>query len=91
MNKVTTHNLTHNEGGYGYNPYEAEALAEAEAKTEARIQHIIANIGTYKAAWAAAVAKHSVNGQIPSAALVEVEKESGVTLLEIQIVKGRMA
>ncbi|OWL90144.1 hypothetical protein [Halopseudomonas aestusnigri] len=91
MNKVTAYNLTHNEGGEGYNPHLAAAQAEAEAKAEARIQHIIGNITTYKAAWGAALAKYSKNGQVATKDLAKIEAEAGVTQLEIQIVKSRMA
>lgn len=91
MSKFNAYNLTQNEGGEGYNPYEAEMLAAASAKAEARIQHIITNIVSFKAAWGAAVAKYSLKGQLPTAALRKVEHEAGVTLLEIQTVKARMA
>lgn len=87
MDKVTAYNLTHNEGGEGYNPHLAAAQAEAEAKAEARIQHIIDNIATYRAA----LAKYSKAGQVSMQDLAKIEAEAGVTQLEIQIVKSRMA
>lgn len=91
MSNYTAHNLTHNDGGYGYNPYAEEDAQQAAEKSEARIKHIIANIDSYKAAWSKAVAKYSVKGQLPTGALKKVEQEAGVTLGEIQTVKSRMA
>ena len=85
------HAAIHNEGGYGYNPHAAAIEQEARAKAEARIQHIIENIGTYRAKWATAVAKYSKAGQIQAADLAKIEAEAGVTSLEIQAVKSRMA
>lgn len=89
--QAARHNAIHNEGGYGYNPHAAAIETEAHAKAEARIEHIIANIGQYRAAWAAAVAKYSKAGQIATADLQKIESEAGVTHREIQTVKARMA
>ncbi|GKS73682.1 hypothetical protein AVME950_02320 [Acidovorax sp. SUPP950] len=89
--QAARHAATHNEGGFGYNPHAAAVEQEARAKAEARIQHIIDNIGTYRPKWAAAVAKHSKGGQINVADLAKIEAEAGVTSLEIQAVKSRMA
>lgn len=89
--QAARHNAIHNEGGHGYNPHNAAIEQEAHAKAEARIQHIIANIGQYRAAWTAAVAKYTKAGQVAAADMPKIEAEAGVTHLEIQAVKSRMA
>lgn len=89
--QAARHAATHNEGGYGYNPHAEAVELEARAKSEARILHIIENIATYRAKWAAAVAKYSKGGQIQTSNLAKIEAEAGVTSLEIQSVKIRMA
>lgn len=89
--QAARHAAIHNEGGYGYNPHAAAIEQEARAKSEARIQHIIDNIGQYRAAWAAAVAKYSKAGNISMLDMPKIEAEAGVTHREIQIVKSRMA
>lgn len=89
--KYDAHRNAMNEGGEGFNPYEEQIIAEAQAKTEDRIQHIIANLDEYRARWNAAVAKHSVGGQIAAAAIRKVEQEAGVSLHEMKLVKSRMA
>lgn len=91
MSKLTAHTNTHNEGGEGFNPHIASMIATAEAKAEARIQHIIANVASYKAAWNAAVSKRAVGGNLTMAQMVEIEQEVGVTRLEMAEVKSRMA
>lgn len=80
-----------NEGGEGYNPYEEEMLAEARAKAEARIQEIIDNMDTYRAAWNAAVAKYVKGGVVDTRDLKAIEAEAGITKAEMQTVKARMA
>lgn len=89
--QATDHTAVQNEGGYGYNPHEAALAQEASDKTEARVQHIIANIATFKAAWGTAVAKYSKVGQIRALDLAKIEKEAGVTQNEIKMVMTRMA
>lgn len=89
--KFARHASIHNESGYGYNPHEAAMEQEARAKAEARIQHIIENIGQYRAAWGVAVAKYSKAGKINMLDMPKIEKEAGVNHLEIQEVKRRMA
>lgn len=91
MTNLKAHDLSHNEGGYGYNPHSAKHDADAAAKVEARIQHIIANIDSYKARWAAAVAKHVTAKGIPASALPKIEAEAGITKNEIELVKSRIA
>lgn len=91
MSKLASHHNTHNEGGEGFNPHEAKMIAGAYDKAEARIQHIIANLDSYKAAWNVAVAKHTKAGKVDMAKLADIEREAGVTMLEMQTVKARMA
>lgn len=89
--QAARHNAIHNEGGEGYNPHAGAIEQEARATAETRIQHIIDNIGQYRAAWAGAVAKYSKAGKLNMLDMPKIEAEAGVTHLEIQTVKARMA
>lgn len=87
----TAYRNANNEGGYGYNPHEAQMLADAKAAADARIDSILARYDELRAAWNAAVAKYAKNGQLTMQALAQIEREVGVTLSEIKIAKARMA
>lgn len=89
--KIDSYNNAQNEGGDGYNPHQAEHDAAVEEAAEARIRHIIENLDSYKAAWNAAVAKHTTAKGVPAAAIKAIEAAAGVTLNEMQIVKSRCA
>lgn len=88
--KERAYRNTHNEGGEGFNAYSEAAKKEVKEKAEARIQHIIENMDKYRSAWASAVAKYSKNGLIQAGDMPKIEKEAGVTFMEIQAVKDRM-
>lgn len=89
--KYDAHKNAMNEGGEGFNPYAEQIVIEAKDKAEARIQSIIENIESIRAAWNAAVAKYSKNGKVDINAIAKIEKEAGVTMNEMKIVKARMA
>lgn len=89
--KYDAHKNSINEGGEGFNPYAEQIVSEAKDKAEARIQRIIENIESIRAAWNAAVAKYSKNGKVESNDIANIEKEAGVTMNEMKIVKARMA
>lgn len=90
----TNYNNTYNEGGEGYNPFEAEDARQAREKTlaerAARDAHIDANYEKYRTAWGAAVKQVSKGRkQITAADLAEIEKIAGITLAEVQAAKAR--
>lgn len=90
MTSYTAHTKTHNEGGYGFNPHEAAMLAAAHAAADARMSDLIGRAAEVRAAWNAAIAKHTVNGLVPTAALKLIEAEAGVTMLEMTSLKARL-
>jgi len=91
MNKIQAHDAVHNEGGEGYNPEHAKDEAAARAKSEAHIADLLARADEIKAAWNAAIAAHSVNGQVNMRDLPKIEKMAGVKLNDIQTLKARTA
>lgn len=84
------HNMAHNEGGEGYNPHTHKHDAAVETAVEAEIAALIPRYEELKAAWNAAVAKHTVNGKLDMRALPKIEAEAGVTLNMVRILKSRV-
>lgn len=91
MTQVQAHNATHNERGYGYNPHAAKAERAAINAAEARIVELMSRAAEVKAAWNAAVAAHTVNGQVRASDLPKIERMAGVTRLEVAELKSRGA
>jgi hypothetical protein len=91
MNKIQAHAATHNEGGEGYNPEVAKDQANARAKAESRIADLISRAAEVKAAWNAAVAAHTKNGNVDMRDMPAIEKMAGVTKMEVMTLKTRGA
>lgn len=91
--KRDAHNVTHNEGGYGYNPYDAKIQAAHEELRAAKDADIIARYDELKAAWNAEIAKVTGPKGVAMADLKKVEEKVGITLIDIKriraIVEGR--
>ena len=85
------YNDLQNEGGEGYNPFAARDEAAIIAARKARIAHVVANFPAYRDRWNEAVAKHTVNGQVPTGALQHIERDAGVTQIEMRLAKSQGA
>ena len=86
--KSSAYRSRNNEGGYGYNPYENEEMEAIRAVVAAELADRVARYPEIKAAWNAAIAKHTVNGQIDMRQLPQIEKEVGVTMAQIRELKA---
>lgn len=83
------HASTHNDGGYGFNPYQAKHDAAVAQAADARITDLASRFAQIRAAWNTAVAKYTVNGQMRAADLQKIEREVGVTRAELLLAKKR--
>ena len=102
MNNIATAKATHaeilakaraygkrnNEGAYGYNPYDDKIIEAGRAVLAAELADRVARYPEIKAAWNAAIAKHTVNGQIDMRKMPQIEKEVGVTMAQIRELKA---
>ena len=91
MNQVKAHNATHNEGGYGYNPFEQPAAQRAHDAAEARMADLMSRAAEVRAAWNAAVAKYATAKGVSMLDMPKIEKMTGVTQNEIGMMKARGA
>jgi hypothetical protein len=89
MSKLSDYRNATNEGGAGYNPHEAADMAQARAASEARLQSLMPRFVELRTTWNAAVAKYSVNGQLSTNSLAKIERECGVTKLEMTELRAR--
>lgn len=86
--KSRAYNNRNNEGGYGYNPYEAAEMDAIRAVVAAELADRVARFPEIKASWNAAIAKHGVNGQVDMRKMPQIEKEAGVTMAQIRELKA---
>lgn len=91
MSNLTKHNATYNEGGYGFNPYEASAASRAADAAEARMVDLMSRAAEVRAAWNAAVAKYTTSKGVSMLDMPKIEREAGVTKLEMADLKARGA
>lgn len=86
--KSRAYNNRNNEGGYGYNPHDDAEMAAIRAVVAAELADRVARFAEIKAAWNAAIAKHTVNGQMDMRKMPLVEKEAGVTFAQVRELKA---
>lgn len=80
---------THNEGGYGYNPYDAKIEDACRRLREAELADYAARWPQIRAAWNAALAKYTNNdGNIDMRNLPKIEAEAGISLGDMKAVKA---
>lgn len=82
---------TNNEGGYGFNPYDAEVEQAMQSLQDARNRELLADAEGYRARWNAAVQKYAKNGQLATGDLKKVEQEAGMTANEAKWLKEQVA
>lgn len=78
---------TNNEGGYGFNPYDAEVEQAMQSLQDARNRELLADAEGYRARWNSAVQKYAKNGQLATGDLKKVEQEAGMTANEAKWLK----
>ena len=85
--KAREHEAKH---GKGYNPYDAQHDEAVDALCEARIQHIVENFDSFRAAWNEGVAKRQNNGNLTGHDIKAIEAEVGASMDEIKEAKARI-
>ena len=79
-----------NEGGEGFNPYQAKHDATVKQAADARMADLVSRFAEVRAAWNAAVTKYTVNGKVSCRDLPKIEAEAGVSQIEMMSLKDRV-
>ncbi len=86
--KARAYDKRNNEGAYGYNPYDDKVIDAGRAVLAAELADRVARFPEIKAAWNAAIARYTVDGQIDMRQMPKIEKEVGVTMAQIRELKA---
>lgn len=86
--KAHAHRNSHNEGGYGYNPYDPKIEDACKRLRAAELADYASRWDDIRAAWNAAVAKVSGPRGVSMHDLAKVEASVGITLGDLKAVKA---
>jgi hypothetical protein len=77
--QARAHRNSHNEGSYGYNPYDSKIEDACKRLRAAELADYVARWDDIRAAWNAAVAKYARNGKVDMRDLPKIEAEAGIS------------